>query len=348
MYKMLMFLNFAVMFSMGMTTGIAAAPDAQVVEYERRLEEWKRADTAHQALSDAYWRAMRAARARGEYVRTHPPRYAGPAKPVHPTKVDPVTVSTIPKKEVFLQAIRDVYGFIPGEATEQEFKKNYAREALKAGLVPEHVVKVYAFETGGNGAYDLQPMGKNGPISTALGYAQLLNANSVIILAQHGQRFARELDEAGKTVKAGVVRQMARDASRVSGGWAAFQTFTKTPSGRAMHAMNLDIDVGPKMQMQKLRDIVHAARRGGHEALTPAQLELLNLAGEENGLLMLRSELAEYPTANFFARDGYEANPVVHERTAAQLLARIDELMTRWVLRPGAQEFRAAFDALQN
>ena len=40
--------------------------------------------------------------------------------------------------------------------TEIQFKKAYARTASAAGLTKEQVVRVYAFELGGNGRYDVQ------------------------------------------------------------------------------------------------------------------------------------------------------------------------------------------------
>ena len=66
-----------------------------------------------------------------------------------------------------------------------------AREALKVGLTKEQVVRVYALETGGLGTYDMQsgfnPVTRTGkPISSALGYAQLLHANSTSELVRHG------------------------------------------------------------------------------------------------------------------------------------------------------------------
>jgi hypothetical protein len=52
-------------------------------------------------------------------------------------------------------------------------------------------VRIYALETGGQGTYDMQsgfnPITKTGrPISSALGYAQLLHANSTSELVKHG------------------------------------------------------------------------------------------------------------------------------------------------------------------
>lgn len=334
-----------ILFILMLLSSANAAPDPQLAEYEQKLAAWKRAQEEYKPRADEYWSRMAATRALSEYLREHPPVYAGPSKPVHPY-YEPQT-STIPRIGVFLAAAREQYGFVPEQSAEIEFKKTYAREALAVGLTKEQVVGVYAFETGGNGKHDLQPMGKNAPISTALGYAQLLNANSVQMLNRHGYRFAEELAAAGKESKAAIVRRMTHDARSVYHGWDALQSYAKLPRGRAMHALNLDVDIGPKMQMQKLKDIVVEAEFGGHPVLGAAQLELLNLAGERNGLLMLRPELTQMPTANFFARDGYEANPVVHQRTAEGLLTRIDELMGRWILRPGAQELVDAFRHVQ-
>ena len=87
---------------------------------------------------------------------------------------------------------------MPKRATEREFKRSYADEALKVGLSKDQVVRVYALETGGLGTYDMQsginPVTKQGrPISSALGYAQLLHANSTGELVKHGEAFAKRL-----------------------------------------------------------------------------------------------------------------------------------------------------------
>jgi hypothetical protein len=335
-------------------TETTAAVDPALVEYNEKLAAYESAFGEHKKLVDDYWKNMRSTRARGEFVTEQPPpKYSGPAKPVHPhataPEPPPPPPSTIPKKDTFVNAAREVYGFVPEQAAEGDFKKAYAKEAIAAGLSAEQVAKVYAFETGGDGKFDLQPIRKDGTaISTALGYAQLLNANSVVMMAKHGEKFAQELEAAGKPEKAAIVRRMQADAKAVpEGDWDAYQAFAKTQPGRAMHAANLDVDIGPKMQMNKVKGIIEAARAAGHESLTPSQLELLNLAGEKNGLLMLKPDHSELPTANFFDRAGYDANPVVHQRTSSTLLARIDELMTKNVTKPGAQELLAAFESVR-
>ena len=57
----------------------------------------------------------------------------------------------------FLQNADEQFGFVPERpASDLDFKRAYARAALTAGLTREQIVGVYAFETGGHGAYDSQ------------------------------------------------------------------------------------------------------------------------------------------------------------------------------------------------
>ena len=57
----------------------------------------------------------------------------------------------------FLKAAAKEFNFVPERpATEMEFKKAYAQVALSAGLTKDQIVRIYAFETGGNGTYDTQ------------------------------------------------------------------------------------------------------------------------------------------------------------------------------------------------
>src|SRR5260370_14140908 len=94
-------------------------------------------------------------------------------------------------------------------ATEVEFKRAYARVAAAAGLTREQAVRVYSFETGGNGNYDMQS-GYRGPgtrpISTAIGYNQLLTTNSVQLIAEHGGASIKTLTEKAATLS-GVPRK---------------------------------------------------------------------------------------------------------------------------------------------
>ena len=56
-----------------------------------------------------------------------------------------------------LKAAAEQFQFTPQRpASEIEFKRAYARYASAAGLTREQAVRVYSFETGGTGNYDVQ------------------------------------------------------------------------------------------------------------------------------------------------------------------------------------------------
>ncbi len=107
--------------------------------------------------------------------------------------------------------------------------------------------------------------------------------------------------------------------------WSAHQKLGDTPQGWAMHAMVLDIDVGPLLQTDKLLTSVIFARVKGYDRpLTAAELEMMNLTGDGTGLDMVTMPQAmreQVPTSNFFQRGGYERNPVaIRHNTVAKLL----------------------------
>lgn len=82
----------------------------------------------------------------------------------------------------------------------------------------------------------------------------------------------------------------------------------------------------------------------------PAALELANLAGKGKALAMIKKENADYPTVNFFARNGYEANPVTSRRTADELLMYIHRVMhgpNSDSKKPGVAEMLQAFAPLE-
>src|SRR5258708_481601 len=80
---------------------------------------------------------------------------------------------------------------LPIEPRALDLKRADATAASAAGLTRDQIVGVYAFETGGNGTYDMQdgvtPTRPNA-ISPAVGYNQLLSTNTVSILAEHGNQ----------------------------------------------------------------------------------------------------------------------------------------------------------------
>jgi hypothetical protein len=50
------------------------------------------------------------------------------------------------------------------------------------------------------------------------------------------------------------------------------------------------------------------------------------------------------PTSNFFSQGGYARNPIVRDRTAAELLKAIEGRMEANSKKPGAVEFAQIFD----
>lgn len=131
--------------------------------------------------------------------------------------------------------------------------------------------------------------------------------------------------------------------------WSEYDRLAKTTAGGwGVHAAVLDIDIGPLLQVQKLVDSVHFARTKGHTApLTAAELELMNLTGDGNGIDMVTMPDAlrrRVPTANFFQPHGYWRNPIA-KRTGvvANLFAEVEATMAHEALSPGAKDLAAAF-----
>src|SRR5262249_35178485 len=120
--------------------------------------------------------------------------------------------------------------------------------------------------------------------------------------------------------------------------------FAGTPSGLGIHALNLDADVGPWMQVTKLRSLRDSAATYGRGNLSGAEIELMNLAGPATGLEMMTPLGRGMPTANFFSEGGYARNPVVRDKTAAELLAAIEARMEAHLKKPGSIEFAQIFD----
>ena len=300
-----------------------------------------------------------------DYVLTQPPRYDGPPRPLNPAAPgpEPGEKPPIPLIADFLQAAAEQYGFVPQRpASEIDFKRAYARAAAAAGLTREQIVGVYAFETGGNGTYDMQAgVSPTRPraISPAIGYNQLLSTNSVSLMAEHGGRLLTALRQKATSLTGNAKSQMLRKiealkrmiafSRSVPDRWSEHDRLAKsTIGGLGIHAAILDIDIGPLLQVQKLINSVHFARAKGYTApLSAAELELMNLTGDGNGfdMVTMPQGLRErVPTANFFQQSGYERNPVAR-RTAvvAGLLANIEGKMMRASLAPGAKDLAAAF-----
>ncbi len=360
----------------------AAQTPAAVAAYQQQLKVYQQARRAFDAKAEAYWsavaekRRLRFAKRRDgrtialeDYVLAQPPVYTGPKRPVDPfpdSDTPSVRPKPLPVVADFLKAAAEHYQFSPRRpASEIEFKRAYARAAASAGLTREQAVRVYAFETGGNGEHDLQSgLSKARPgsraISTALGYNQLLTVNSVNLMAEKGahivnvltQRAGRMQGPSRKEMerKIAVLRRMVATARSVPGVWSQQQKLAATPAGWGIHAMVLDVDVGPLLQTHKLlASVAFASRKGFSRPLSAAELEMMNLTGDGNGFDMVTMPLAmreQVPTSNFFLRGGYERNPVaIRHNTVAKLLAVTDARMDSASQRPGARELAAAFSS---
>ncbi len=363
---------------------IAAAPAAAQTAKrgaDPRVEAYLKARAAFETQLDAYWqeiaakRRARLAKRRNkseigpaDYVLAQPPEYSGPPRPPSAPKSVP-DLPSAPKREVpvvadFLKAAAEHYGFAPDRPeSEAEFKRAYARAAAGAGLTRDQVVRVYGFETGGNGTHDAQSgLSPRRPgakaISQALGYNQLLSTNTVGLLADFGDNYVKHLmSRAGEMAgpereraqrRIAALHKMIAASRKLPPVWSEHDKFAWTPPGFGLHAVLLDRDVGPLLQAQKLANSVRFAKLRGHkDALTGAELQMMNLTGDGNGIDIVTMPEAlrrKVPTANFFQQGGYERNPVAQRHnTVAALLAATDAKMDQTAKAPGARELAAMF-----
>lgn len=354
-----------------------------VASYIAEIEAYRRAFAIHDRKASAYWDAVAAKRiqrrknrARGraislaDYILDQPPAYSGPSKPKIPSFIPrppkpAKTKDSLPVVEDFLRHAKTRFRFIPERpANEFAYKRAYALTALSAGIRPDQAIRIYGFEAGGNGAYDVQAgleANKEGrqPISTALGYNQLLVANTIGLVAKYGRDFVDELQRRaaaansarreGLEYKIDRLKRMIRYARSMPYRWATHVRASRTEKGQALHALILDVDIGPLLQTQKLvNSIGYAKRRGYGKPLNAAELEMLNLTGDGNGFDMIsmpQSMREKVPTSNFFQRGGYERNPVAsRNNTVAALLAATDRKMDYHSELDGAKQMAAAFE----
>jgi len=348
-------------------------------DYRRKVAEYNAARQQYDAEVDAYWSAVadkrrsRAAKRRGsedirieDYVLTQPPVYSGPPRPVDPSAPieEPPPRKYVPVVADLLEAAAQEFRFVPQQPqNELEYKRAYARVAAAAGITKEQAVRIYAFESSGNGKYDVQagleyPRPGAQAISTALGYNQLLSTNSVELLAEKGDQFIRALQakaaassaeaKAALLKKIAVLKAMIAFSRTVPDSWSAHDRLANTPKGWGIHALNLDIDVGPLLQTQKLLDSIVFARKQGYDAtLTAAELEMMNLTGDGNGIDMIKMPAAwreRVPTANFFQPGGYARNPIAgRANVVSKLLATTNARMDEEVRLQGAKDLAALF-----
>jgi hypothetical protein len=360
------------------STKRSAPSPAAIAAYQEKLAEYEAARAAFEKVATPYWesiaekRRARFAKRRNnetitldDYVLTHPPVYSGPPRPLDPaapSEEDPDR-PPVPVVADFLAAAKEKFDFVPQRPnSEIEYKRAYARTAAAAGLTMDQAVRVYGFESGGNGKYDVQAgleySQNRRAISTALGYNQLLTANSIDILSRKGAAWVKRLQAelprrsgAQKDAlanKIAALRRMTAAAKSVPYRWSEHVKLGREPEGLGIHALNLDIDIGPLLQTQKLLDSVLFARAKGYpRPLTAAELEMMNLTGDGNGfdMVSMPEEMRDrVPTSNFFQRRGYELNSVAsRHNTVARLLAATDAKMDREERRPGAKQLATAF-----
>jgi hypothetical protein len=362
-------------------TASPSASPATLAEYQQKLEEYTVAHQKYEGAASAYWssvtakRRARFAKRRNnaeilidDYVLTQPPTYAGPPKPVDPAvppeEIPPPSKPYVPVVADFLRSAAEYFNFVPQRPqNEIEYKRAYAKIAAAAGLTQEQVVRIYGFESGGNGTYDVQAGLEYATpgaqaITTALGYNQLLSTNSVELMAEKGDQFINTLKlkaaglsgEAKKTLESKIValRRMIDFCRTVPDAWSEHEKLASTPQGLGIHALILDLDVGPLLQVQKLLDSIMFARKKGYDApLSAAELEMMNLTGDGNGFDMITMPSAmrdQVPTSNFFQRSGYAHNPVaIRNNVLSKLLAATDAAMDREAKLPGAKDLAAAF-----
>jgi hypothetical protein len=348
---------------------------AAMAQYRHALEEYNKAWTSYSTASSTYWnlisekrQSRNAKRARGEplsvtdYVLAQPPVYTGPPRPRNPLKPEiPPPRIYVPVVADFVAAARQEFKFFPRfPQNETEFKRAYAKVALASGLTRDQIVRIYGFEATGNGNYDIEAgleYNKHGrAITTALGYNQLLATNSVEILAEKGPELITKFQSGSAVIsgvehqsldgKIDVLRRMIAFARSVPDAWGQHEILANTTKGLAVHALNLDLDIGPMLQTQKLLDsIVFARRKGFSRTLTAAELEMMNLTGDGNGFDMVTMPLSwrdQVPSANFFRPSGYADNPVAQRNNVvAKLIAATDARMDQEIKKPGARELAA-------
>jgi hypothetical protein len=352
----------------------------QIAEYRQKLAAYTEARAAYDELANPYWTSISEKRKRriakqrsgeppdpSDYVLEQPPLYTGPPRPQNPEKKQG-EADDVPVVADFLQNAREQFGFTPDRpASDDDYRRAYAKAALQAGLTAEQCVKVFAFESGGDGGYAVQAgLEYDRPgaqaITTALGYNQLLTTNSIELLAEVGDKLLASLRDKARDAdgarlarleeKISILKKMIAFSTSVPDRWASHTRLAATPKGLGIHALILDIDVGPLLQVHKLLTSVTFAKHKGYSApLTAAELEMMNLTGDGNGFDMVAMPDAlrkKVPTSNFFQKGGYERNPVaIRNNTVAKLLAATEAKMEEEAQLPSARALAVAFAQTQ-
>lgn len=368
------------------------ADKAGAASFQEQLAAYRAAYSEFEALEKRYWAAISAKKdirtakrragqafVREDFVLSQPPKYTGPKRPRDPNAgpivKKPRPKSTLPRANDLRAAMKDLYGHKLPRVAEKDFKLSFAREAKRYGLSAEQVIGVYALETGGLGPFDrvsgeipqmnskckvVKYVGQ--PLSTAIGYFQLLNANTSSTVAGNArgpesERFANRLREKAKQERGGRKRELKKKAKLVDrivkdmdvaisrmnvtkNNWAEFRELGRTKLGRAVHALNLDPDIGPMIQMSKLTFVRNKAVEKGLGNVPSDRLELMNLVGWPRGLKMLEPVAFNVPTANFVTATEIRANrSVLGDKTVAESVEKINRVISKRKQECGSKEF---------
>ena len=183
--------------------------------------------------------------------------------------------------------IKGLVDIDPLNVNEKEFKEKYAREVTQIGqqfgLTKEQTKNIaqslYALELGGWGtSYTTAGMpprlladGKDDerlgfhPISSAVGYNQLLKSTTLDVVKDHGVEIAERLKEMGREQPGGSLRAQELQAKAqlltilnadVKDPTKVDSRLTTKEFGNAVQALNIDGDVGPLLQSQGIRDLL--------------------------------------------------------------------------------------------
>jgi hypothetical protein len=352
------------------------ATASHAADRREKRAAYAKAIAAYEDVAGPYWKSIarkrtsrRAKRSfrnltANDYVLKQPPIYSGPPKPDASEGAAPAE-KAVPVVADFLREARAHFNFVPDTpATENGYKRAYVAAARAAGLTAEQCVRIYAFESGGDGKYDVQAgLEYDTPgaraVSTALGYNQLLGTNTVELLAEAGGEFVFTLKRKAGAAngarknalqrKIDILEKMIAFSRSVPDRWNEHARLADTPKGIGIHALNLDVDIGPLLQVRKLLTSVEFAKRHDFNApLSAAELEMMNLTGDGNGfeMVVMPKNLRErIPTSNFFQRGGYERNPVAGKNnTVAKLIAATNAKMDLETQLQGAKILAALFE----
>ena len=252
-----------------------------MADYLVKLAEYDAARAAYQLRAAPYWAEVKAKRAArfakrrahreitlDDYVLTQPPDYTGPKKPIDPRP----TAREVPVVADFLPARRAAIRLRAGAAGERgRLQARLCAECVGRRAEKDQAVRVYGSRLPATANMTSRPVSgvrsspvlRRSPPRSAT--TSCLSTNSVELLAEQGRQFietlksrAAEASGAKKAAlekKTAVLQKMVTFARSVRDDWNVHERLGRTPKGLGIHALNLDIDVGPLLQTQKLMNV---------------------------------------------------------------------------------------------